>query len=456
MPKPTSNIPVTVGDQLEVEVETLNSSGDGIARVDGFTVFVPQGLPGDQCKIEITKTANRYSVARVIERTAPGPHRIDSPCPVFPECGGCRLQDLNYEQQLYFKAGVVKDNLKHIGKIDWPEPIKAIPAIPVYGYRNKGSFALEGRGKNLGIGFFKTGTHEVVDSATCDTLMEPVNAVKEWLRSLISYHHVSIYDETKHMGFLRNLVIRHSPTTGQSLVGLVTTRGIFKKRFLPDLTKESDLKRLGIVGILQNFNAQKSNFILGSKSKPLWGREYLEDNLVGLKFKISLGSFFQVNPNESIKLYKLIEEWTHLEKGLIVDAYCGNGGIALWLARAGRKVLGIDEFAPAIEDAKTSAGWNKLNEVQFEAGTLESHLEGLKEKNIGTLIVDPPRKGLSTHVVETIPKLNPPRLIYVSCNPATLARDLALLTDYSIKDIRVIDMFPQTPHIETAVLLEKV
>ncbi len=454
MSKPTSIIPVKTGDQLEVEVETLNSSGDGIARVDGFTVFVPQGLPGDRCKIEIVKTANRFAVSRVIERLASGPNRIQPPCPVFPECGGCRLQDLNYEQQLAFKAGVVQDNLKHIGKIEWTAPIKAIPAIPVYGYRNKGSFALTGGGKKLGIGFFKSGTHEVVDSATCDTLLEPVNAIKEWLRGLIAHHNVSIYDETKHQGFLRNLVVRHSTATGQSLVGIVTTRGIFKKRLLPDLTKESDLKRLGIVGILQNFNAQKTNFILGPKSKPLWGRDFIEDDLDGLKFKISLGSFFQVNPNEAVKLYKLIQEWTHLEKGLVVDAYCGNGGIALWLARAGRKVLGIDEFVPAIDDARVSAGWNKLD-VQFEAGTLESHLGDLVEKEIGTLIVDPPRKGLSTHVVETIPKLNPPRLIYVSCNPATLARDLALLPDYTIKDIRVIDMFPQTPHIETAVLLER-
>ena len=220
-----------------------------------------------------------------------------------------------------------------------------------------------------------------------------------------------------------------------------------------DILGAAELERFGVVGILQNFNTERTNVLLGKKSKLLWGRDTMEDELDGLKFKLSLGSFFQVNPYQSVKLYSLVADWVKGESGLIVDAYSGNGGIALWLTRAGHRVLGIDEFAPAIEDAKESAELNGLSNCRFEAGTLESRLEALQQESIGTLIVDPPRKGLSKEVVEAIPQLSPKRLVYVSCNPATLARDLALLPQYAIQDIRVIDMFPQTPHIETAVLL---
>ena len=453
MSKTDRTLPVSPGDTLEAAIETLNSSGDGIARVEGYTVFVPNALPGDRCAIEIVKAGPRWGAAKITAILSPSPNRVDAPCPVFPDCGGCRLQHLDYGQQLAFKTGAVKDALKHIGKIEWEGEIGSIAADPVYGYRNKGSFALSGRGKHLAAGFFRTGTHEVVDSTTCDTLMPPVNAIKEWLRQLMMRHNVSIYDEKTHMGFLRGIVVRHSTATGQSLVGLVTTRGIFKKKFLPELTGAAELERFGVVGILQNFNTERTNVLLGKKSKLLWGRDTMEDELDGLKFKLSLGSFFQVNPHQSVKLYSLVADWVKDESGLIVDAYSGNGGIALWLTRAGHRVLGIDEFAPAIEDAKESAELNGLSNCRFEAGTLESRLEALQQESIGTLIVDPPRKGLSKEVVEAIPQLSPKRLVYVSCNPATLARDLALLPQYAIQDIRVIDMFPQTPHIETAVLL---
>ncbi|MFQ5483600.1 MAG: 23S rRNA (uracil(1939)-C(5))-methyltransferase RlmD, partial [Nitrospinaceae bacterium] len=313
-----------------------------------------------------------------------------------------------------------------------------------------------GRGRSLAAGFFSKGTHEVVDSPFCDTLAGPINEVKEWIRGLLVKHHVSIYDETRHLGFLRGLVVRHAEQTGQTLVGLVTMRGVFKKRFLPDLTQARELKRFGIVGILQNFNSQKTNVLLGPKSRPLWGRDYLVEELDGLKFRVSLGSFFQVNAAQAKNLYAIIEDWTKGDGGLVVDAYCGSGGISLWLARAGRRVLGIDECAPAVADARSSAEWNGLAGCRFLAGTLETRLKDLEaEPAIDTLIVDPPRKGLSAEVIAAIPRLRPGKLVYVSCNPATLARDLAQLPGYAIRDLRVVDMFPQTQHVETAALLER-
>jgi len=454
--KPALNIPVQSGERLELEIETLNSHGDGIARKDGYTVFLPDALPGDRVLAQIVKTTPRFGVARVVERIQAGPDRIDAPCPVFPACGGCRFQHLTYEKQLAFKRQVVADAFSHIAKRDLAVEIQTIAADPVFEYRNKASFALAGRGRYLEIGFYKSGTHEVVDSAVCNTVAGPINAVKEWLRGLMQRHHVSIYDEKKHMGFLRGIVVRHSVATGQTLIGLITTRGVFKKQFLPDLTQAPELKEFGVVGIVQNFNSARTNTILGPKSCPLWGRDYLEDELGGLKFRVSLAAFFQINPGQAEKLYTLIEHWTHGEKGKVVDAYCGNGGISLWLARAGHDVLGIDESKHAIEDAKVSAEWNSIKTCRFLEGTLEGRLKDLESGGpIGTLIVDPPRKGLSKQVIEAIPELNPPRLVYVSCNPATLARDIALLPGYAVRDVRVVDLFPQTQHIECAVLLEK-
>ena len=446
--------PVTRGQQLEIRVDTLNSHGDGLARVQGYTVFLPGALPGDAVLAEIVKTTPRFGVARVVEQREAGPDRLPPPCPVFPDCGGCRFQNLSYPAQLAFKQQVVIDSLRHLGKIDLPVPLRAEPAGPLFGYRNKAQFALSGRGRDLRIGFFRAGTHEVIDSDVCNTLAGPINAVKEWLRGLIRRHRVSIYDETSHQGFLRGLVVRHSVATGQTLVGLVTTRGVFKKRFLPELTQAPELKAFGVVGILQNFNPARTNVLLGRKSRPLWGRDYLEDQLGDLKFRVSLNTFFQVNPFETEKLYATLAEWVRGETGRVVDAFCGNGGISLWLGRAGHRVLGIDESKPAIEDARVSAEWNGIGTVQFLEGTLEGRLKDLEAQGpVGTLIVDPPRKGLSAEVVAAIPKLNPGRLIYVSCNPATLARDLARLPGYRIQDIRLIDLFPQTQHIETAVLL---
>ena len=456
MAKEKYTIPVKPGEQMELRVETLASSGDGLCRHEGYTLFVPAGLPGDTVRGEIVKTTPRFGVARVLEIVQPSPDRVEAPCAVFPDCGGCKLQHLDYAKQMEFKLQSVKDALERIGKIDLPAEIEAVPADPPYHYRNKGSFALSHRSGRPQIGFFRQGTHEVVDSATCDTLLGPINEIKEWVRGLMRTHRLSIYHEKKHKGLLRELVVRHSPETQESLLGFVTTSGEFPERFLAELLDRKALIDRRIVGVVRNFNDKKTNAIFGDKTETVWGQDFLTDKLGDLEFQLSLTSFFQVNPYQSVKLYDTVKEWALETPGPVVDAYCGNGGISLWLAQAGLGVTGIDTLAASIADARESAKRNSLPNCRFVKAPLEEFLaEEGSAGPVSTLIVDPPRKGCSPEVIEAITKMNVERLIYVSCNPATLARDLAGLEGYAVKAVKVFDLFPQTPHVETAVLLNK-
>jgi len=456
MPKEKHILPVKLGDKLELTIETLASSGDGLCRHEGYTLFVPTGLPGDVAKCEIVKTTPRFGVAHPIVFYQQSKDRVEPPCSVFSDCGGCKLQHLNYDSQMAFKVQSVTDALERIGEIEIPVPIEAVPAEQTLHYRNKGSFALSHRRGKPRIGFYKEGAHEVVDSSICDTVLEPINAIKEWVRGLMQQHRLSIYHEKNHKGLVRGLVVRHSPETGQSLLGFVTTTGEFSSGFVEQLLYRKALIDLGIVGVVRNFNNHRTNAIFGNKTEKLWGQDFLTDRLDDLEFQLSLTSFFQVNPFQTVKLYDCIKEWVLQKPGSVVDAYCGNGGISLWLAKSGIGVTGIDESAASIADAKESAKRNDLPNCRFIEGTLEQFMENPDALGSAqTLIVDPPRKGCSEQVINAISKLNVERLIYVSCNPATLARDLARLTDYNIKAIKVVDMFPQTAHVETAVLMEQ-
>ncbi len=451
------NIPVKVGEELELSVNSLASSGDGITRYQDYALFLPKGLPGDLIKGKVVKTTPRFGIVEIKKTLKPSPHRINPPCKVFSHCGGCQLQNFEYEQQIQFKRQKVLDALEHIGKIDPPEDIITLPADPIYHYRNKGSFAVQYTKRNLEIGFFEQGSHKIADSPECDILLEPINRVKEWLRGLLVKHKVWIYNEVKHNGLLRGIMIRRSQSNSETLVGLITAVGQFPKPFLQDLRSPKVREKLQIVGMVQNINPGKTNVILGETNRSLYGQKYLTDRLGPLKFRISLNSFFQVNPFQTIRMYDLIKEWVGEYPGPVVDAYCGNGGISLWLAKEGIRVMGVDDSPASIADAKVNAQLNDLIDCQFFEGKIEEFLQPNSVLgDFQTLIVDPPRKGCSKEVIDSICQLRPERLIYVSCNPSTLARDLALLPFYQIDNLAVIDLFPQTHHIETVVNLKRI
>ncbi len=453
MPKPKRIPPIKKGDTIELDVDTLASGGDGLGRYQGYTVFVPQGLCGDRVYGEVVKETPNYAVLRILKILERSENRIHPPCAVFPDCGGCQLQNLSYDKQFEFKVQVVRDSLERLGKREWPSSPEFFPAEKPFQYRNKGSYALETVNDELRIGFYRTGSHEVVDSQECGIMMPVIDSIREWLRPLLIKHQIPIYREKGHSGFLKGIVVRHSVSTGETLLGLVTTQGTFSEHFLAELLNADSLQAFGVRGVLQNINPSSTNVILGEKNRCLYGRPFIRDRLGPLEFQLSLNSFFQVNPFQTEKLYSLLQNWIESDDR-IIDAYCGVGGIGLWLARLGCEVLGIDEVASAIKDAQMNARINRLENCEFICGTVESHIDRITEEGMGqTLILDPPRKGCSETLISAISNVHPRKIIYVSCNPSTLARDLSRLKDYSIRSLAVVDMFPQTSHVETAVLL---
>ena len=327
MAKVKYRIPVKRGARLELEVEALGTSGDGIARYEGYTLFVPEGLPGDRTLAEVVKTTTNWGSVRVIERLKDSPDRIDPPCEVFPKCGGCQLLWLNYDKQIEFKKETLEENLKRIGKLEHLPEIKVLASDEIFGYRNKGIFPIQQKKEILKIGFYEKDSHFAVDSSECDVMAEPINAIKESLRKKIFQYIVTIYNEKKKKGFLRHIVIRRSQSTGESLLGFVTLPGNFPNGFIEKLTEGQFVEKFNIKGIVQNINPDPGNVIFGSEFKTLWGREYLYDRLGDLQFQMSLGSFAQVNSGIALRLYQLIDGWAE-GKGLVVDAYCGSGGIA--------------------------------------------------------------------------------------------------------------------------------
>lgn len=449
-------IPVKNGDVVNLTVDSLASSGDGISRYQGYTLFVPTGIVGDRVTAKVVKTTPRFGVTRILEMRSPSADRVQPKCSVFPKCGGCKLQHLPYEKQMAFKMQVIRDSLVRIGKLELPGEIRAIPAENPYFYRNKAGFAVQWKTGKPHIGFYREGTHEVENSERCDTLQKPINEVKEYVRALLERHKVMIYDEIPHRGFFRGLIVRSSLATREVLIGLITMEGALPDGFIENLAAKLGAAEIPLAGIVQNINTQRTNIILGNENRVLWGRDYFNERLGSLDFRLSLPSFFQVNTEQTIRLYDLVKEWVGPGKGTVIDAYCGIGGISLWLAESGRDVVGIEQVSESVKDAWESARLNGIDSCRFLEGSIENHIRDLGI-NIDALIVDPPRKGCSDEVISAIPELQPGKIVYISCNPATLARDLNRLVEsgYRITDVSALDMFPQTQHIETAVLLER-
>ncbi|OGW02259.1 MAG: 23S rRNA (uracil-5-)-methyltransferase RumA [Nitrospinae bacterium RIFCSPLOWO2_02_39_17] len=461
MAKIKFKIPVKCGEKFELSVEDIASSGDGISHYKGYTLFVPQTVKGDRVFVEVIKTTPRFGITKIIKLLKPSTWRINPECPIYFECGGCQLQHIKYDEQMEFKKKAVKDSLERIGKIKLEFESEIIPARQPFFYRNKGIFHFKRTRKGLKVGFFAKGTHNVVDIKNCPVLLEPINKIKEAIRRSIENKNVSVYNELYHKGFLRSLIIRQSAKTKEILIGLVTTEGNFDSSFIQDIA-EINVTLKGnykLVGIVQNINTLKTNVILGTENRLLWGRDYLNESLGGINYQLSLTSFFQINPYQTETLLKTVEEMLTGVKGTILDTYSGIGSISLYLAKNSvSPIIGIEENEVAIEDAKKSAERNGIKNCSFLAGTTEKHLKNFEgSSDTKAIILDPPRKGCSEEVLNSVLKIKPERIVYVSCNPSTLSRDLNKLCQevYCIKDVKVIDMFPQTVHMETVVLLEK-
>ena len=449
--------PVNKNDRITVHVEDLTHDGAGVAKVEGYPLFIPGALPGEEAVVHVLKTLKSYGFAKLIEIKQASPFRVTAPCPVFDTCGGCQIQHLSYEGQMTFKQKLVRDAITRIGKL--PD----VPVHPVKGmenpwrYRNKSQIPFGTEDGKIVAGFYQPRSHDIADTDICLIQTPEADAIMVSLKKNLAEMGIEPYQEATHRGMLRHVVVRKARATGEIMVVLVT-----KKKKFSQAARAIELIQATVpevTSIIQNINSEKTNVIFGDETLTLWGKDVIEDRIGDVRFEISARSFYQINPEQTEVLYGQALEYAQLTGNeTVIDAYCGIGTISLFLAQQAKFVMGVEIVPQAIEDAKRNAELNGLSNTLFEAGPAEQVIpRWYKEgKQADVLVVDPPRKGCDEQLLGTILKQRPARVVYVSCNPATLARDLRILEDggYRTKEVQPVDMFPQSTHCEAVAWLE--
>ncbi len=446
-------------DVLEAEVLSLSSEGNGICKIKDFAVFVPNAIPGDKLLIKILKVKKNYAFSKIEKILKPSSNRIKPDCDSFPKCGGCTFRNLKYESELLFKERKVKDALEKIGGMKDLKIEKIIPSEKIDGYRNKAQLpiSIDESGHYI-VGFYTKHTHRVVDCKDCKLQPEVFRKSIEAFLAWANKTKPSVYDERLHSGLLRHLYLRIAEKTGEVMFSLVINGdGIEDSELLINTVRRTVPQ---VKGIILNINKADTNVVLGKENKVIWGKECLTDELCGLKFNISPNSFYQVNRSQTEKLYSLVKEYADLS-GIetVLDLYCGTGTIGLTMAKKCKKLIGVEIVEQAIENAKNNTKMNNIKNASFVCMDAKLAFEKLKKQGnkIDVVVIDPPRKGCDENVINLISHFKVPKVIYVSCDPATLARDLKLFAEksYKVKSIRPVDMFPRTAHVETVVLLSK-
>lgn len=446
-------------DFVTIEIEDIGADGAGIGKMDGFALFIKDALPGDLVEAKIMKLKKNYGYARLMNILRPSPDRVEPQCPVARSCGGCQLQAMDYSAQLQFKERKIKNNLQRIGGFH------EIPMEPIlgmetpYAYRNKAQFPI-GRGKDGRIitGFYAGRTHSIIENKKCLLGVPQNEEVLERLLSYMEENQVSAYDEKTGTGLIRHVLIRYGFSTGQLMVCVIVNGKRLPKE---ERLTERLLEIPGMKSITLNVNREKTNVILGKEVRVLWGQEYIEDQIGDVSYRISPLSFYQVNPVQTKKLYEKALEFAGLSgEETVWDLYCGIGTISLFLAQKAKQVYGVEIVPEAIADAKENARINGIQNVEFYVGRAEDVLPQKYEKEgvyADVIVVDPPRKGCAESLLKTIVDMKPEKVVYVSCDSATLARDLRYLCDrgYELARVQGVDQFPQTTHVETVVLLTR-
>jgi 23S rRNA (uracil1939-C5)-methyltransferase len=450
--------PVRKGEELELRVDSLAYGGSGVARHDGFVVFVRGGLPGDDVRTRITKVKRGFAEGGVTELVAPSSARVAAPCRHFGVCGGCRSQDLAYDAQFAEKERQVRDALVRIGRfVDPPlEPI--VPAASQYGYRNKLEYSFTTTEDGVDLGFHRAGRwDEVIGIEECllttDLGNEVRLAVREWARE----ERLEPYDQATGSGYLRHLVVREGRNTAQMLVVLVTAPGErFETGYFVDVLRRFSEVR-SIHWAINDTPAEQTNL----PTKLLWGSDAIEEEILGLRVRVRPTAFLQTNTEMAERLYELAREYAALSgTENVYDLYCGTGTIGLALAGSARAVWGLEVSEEAVACAIENAELNGIENAQFFAGNVGQTVEELREEagEPDVVVVDPPRAGLAGKALRRTGALGAPRIVYVSCNPTTLASDLQVLRDeygYELERCRPVDMFPHTPHVESVSALSR-
>ena len=442
-------------DIVTISVTDMTDEGLGVGRVDGLAVFVTNAVPGDTVSAVITKVLARLAYAKTLEVITPSPDRVQPPCPNFPTCGGCNLQHITYEAELRYKENRVKSCLSRIAKVSTPvRPILGAPEGERFRYRNKAQFPITAEG----IGFYAPRSHRLIPISDC-LITNPkhpkiIEAVFSWMKD----EKLPPYDEETESGLLRHLFTRTSKKTGDILLILVTKTN--KKLPIDGLLARLKNADIPVIGIVQNVNPKPTNVILGRENILLFGHGALIDSIGDLDFEISPHSFFQIHPGQTKRLYDTALDLCDLKGDeTVIDLYCGIGTITLTLAQKAKSVIGVEIVPQSIIDAKDNARLNRIENVEFMEGAAEAVLPKLVEQGIhpDLIVMDPPRKGCDERMLRAAVDCGMPKMVYISCNPATLARDLAFLKEqgYLPQVVQPVDLFPRTVHVETVVLLER-
>ena len=450
--------PVQRDQELELTIDSLAYGGNGVARLDGFVVFVRRGLPGDRVRARVTKVQRRHAEALATEVLAAGPQRVDAPCSHYPACGGCRFQDLAYEAQLEAKEAWVRDSLQRLAGLPEPPLEPIVPAASQFGYRNKMEYSFAQLEDGPALGFHKAGRwDEVLDIERCWLASDVGNAIRNRVREWAREERLQAYDQATQEGYLRHLVVREGRNTGQVLVQLVTARGerFDRERLIEVLTAFPEVRSLH--WSVNRGVAEVTNL----PTELLWGEDAIEEEIGGLRFRVRPNAFLQTNTEMAERLYAIAGELAQLEGGeTVYDLYCGIGTIGLSLAPKAMTVWGIEISEESVACAIENQELNGIGNAAFFAGNVGDVLRELRDRagDPDVVVVDPPRAGLAGKALRRLGEIAAPRIVYVSCNPTTLASDAKRLADdygYELLRARPVDMFPHTPHVECVALLER-
>lgn len=454
-----SKIPVQLGQKYEINITGMGQSGEGVGRFENFTVFIPYALPGETVEAKITLVKKNYATGEIVSILEKTSDRIKPICKVYDDCGACQLQHYSYEAQLNAKKQKVIDMMEHIAIKKDIIIHPTMPSVHEWHYRNKMQFPI-GRNKKEGIivGCYAHSSHNIINTENCHIQKHTNNVIANAVREMATKFKLSVYDEKTHYGLLRHVVGRTNRDETECMVVLVTAQPKIPR--VREIVNFLRSKIPNLTSVVQNINTGRNNIIMGKECKILWGASHITDRLGSLKFKISALSFFQVNTEQAEKLYECALKYANLTgKETVIDGYCGTGTISLFLAQKAKKVYGMEIVPEAIRDAIANARDNNIRNAEFLTGDAAKLMPQLYRKGLrpDVIVTDPPRAGCAPEVLKTFAAMRPKRIVYVSCNPASLARDIGILDElgYKATEIQPVDMFPQTGHVETVVLLSK-
>jgi len=444
-------------DRIQLKIDSCSSNGSGVGKHNGMAIFVPATAVGDEITAHILKVKKSYAFAKVENVINPSADRIVPECPVYLKCGGCVFSHMTYEAESKIKAGHVAECFRRIGGVE-PEFEPIIAATDEKRYRNKAQYPVAIENGEVKTGFYSPHSHSVVHCPDC--LLQPAEfeTILSVFSDYIKKYNVSVYDETSHRGLLRHIYIRKGTASGEIMVcAVINGKKLPAEDMLVNALTE---KESSIKSIILNSNTKDTNVILGTECRTLWGEDCITDILCGLKFRISPLSFYQVNRNQAEKLYNKAAEYASLTGSeTVLDLYCGAGTIGLSMSEKAKEIIGVEIVPETIEDAKINADLNGIRNARFICGDAAQAAETLRNEGVtpDVIILDPPRKGCSPEMINTAVQMSPERIVYVSCDPATLARDCGIFKDLGYKTVKAtpVDMFPRTGHCECVVLLER-